>query len=176
MLDIWTHLTELSYRGFGKKKRKMPKEPRNFSQWSEDARNKWRMKEEEKLKWLEWCDVQFVKRESDVIDDLCRNIIYLIDGANELRPQRVFECDKMRDMQDDAIIKCCNLKRELNHIMATIPSNKNFITMVQNDIDTELRLLRGWKKKGNETRKEVLAKEAEETMNINRLIYGESVR
>lgn len=29
-LDIWKQVTELSFRGFGKKKRKMPKTPSNF--------------------------------------------------------------------------------------------------------------------------------------------------
>lgn len=31
MLDIWRKTTELGFRGFGRKNRKNPKEPRNFS-------------------------------------------------------------------------------------------------------------------------------------------------
>ena len=38
ILDIWMHLTELCFRGFGKKPRKMPNEPKNFSTWKEELR------------------------------------------------------------------------------------------------------------------------------------------
>ena len=116
MLDIWMHITELCYRGFGKKPRKMPKTPKNFSEWSEESRQKWQISQEALTKRKEYYDSLFISRESAVLDDMCRQIVFLIDGAIDLRPQYLFEYNKMRGMQDDAIIKCCNLKRELNHV------------------------------------------------------------
>ncbi|MBR1900035.1 MAG: hypothetical protein IJ820_03110 [Lachnospiraceae bacterium] len=159
MLDIWTHITELSFRGFGKKKRKLPNEPRNFSEWSEESREKWMIRMKEQVERQEYYDSLFIARETEVLDDMCRKIVFAIDGANELRPQYLFEYYKMRNMQDDAITQCLNLKRELNHVMDSIPSNKNFIAVIENDIEKELSLLRGWRKSGNEIRQKLLAKE-----------------
>lgn len=155
MLDIWTHITELSFRGFGKKKRKMPKQPKNFPEWSEASRQRRITEQEETVARQEYYDSLFIGRETDILDNLCREIVFLIDGANDLKPQYLFECNKMRDMQDDAIIKCLNLKRELNHVMDSIPSNKNFITKIENDIEKELTILRGWRKSCNSIRDKV---------------------
>ena len=41
MLDIWKQITELSFRGFGKRMRKKPKIPKNFNEWSEESQDKW---------------------------------------------------------------------------------------------------------------------------------------
>ena len=166
MLDIWTHVTELCFRGFGKKKRKMSKEPRNFSEWSEESRNKWCIRQEENVKHQEYFDNLFISRETAVLDNLCRQIVYNIDGANELKPQYVFECDMQMKMQDDAIKICCNMKRELNHIIVSIPSNKNFIVKLQEDIDTEIKILRGWRQSYNAIRKKAIENEINQRMNV----------
>lgn len=161
MLDIWKRVTELCFRGFGKKKRKKPKEPRNFSEWSEESRKKWYENIEAQLAWAEKCDETFISNESRVVDGICREIIQAIDKANTLNPQYLCECDKQRLLQDEAIGLCSCLKRELNHIADTIPSNKNYLALLTEIIEKEIAILRGWRKSCNATRTAVLQKETE---------------
>lgn len=159
MLDIWKHATELSFRGFGRKKRKMPKEPKNFEKWSEESREKWRINMKEHVCEQEKWDLTFIQNETRVVDSLCRKIVYLIDRANTLNPQYLCECDQQRIMQDEAIGYCKNLERELNHIADTIPCNKNFLAIMTEDIEKELTILRGWRKSCNAIRDRVIQKE-----------------
>lgn len=166
MLDIWKHVTELCFRGFGKKPRKMPKEPKNFSQWSEESRQRWYETQKAKLEQYERFDWQFILRETDVLDNLCRKIVFNIDGANTLSPYYIFECDKQRKMQNKAIKQCSNLKRELNHVMDSIPSNKNFIVKLESEIDKEIQTLRGWKQSCNDIRKKVIENEIKQRKSV----------
>ena len=166
MLTIWDHCTELSYRRFGKKKRKMPKEPRNFHEWSEESRVRWIQQQQEHVKQQEIFDNQFVARETNVVDSICREIVFLVDAANSIEPQYIAECDDQRLTQNKAIRRCNNLKRELNHIMNSIPSNKNFIVKLQKDIDDEINILRGWRQSCNKTRIEVIQKEIKQRRTI----------
>lgn len=158
-LDIWKQVTELSFRGFGKKKRKMPKTPSNFEIWSEESKEKWRASAKERLARQEQWDMNFIQNESKVVDDVCREIVYLIDRANTMNPQYLCECDKQRLMQDEAIGHCNNLKRELNHIADTLPCNKNFLAILTENIDKEIAILRGWRKSCNATRRNVIENE-----------------
>lgn len=146
MLDIRQHITELAYRAFGKKPRKLPKEPSNFMEWSEESRNKWKLTQESKLRYAEECDLHFVEEEFSWFNATLRRMVDLIDQANTLHPITEHECDVQRDMQDEVIGLCDNLVRELNYIAATIPCNKNFAVLVIKEIDTEQAILRGWRK------------------------------
>ena len=159
MLDIWEQVTELSFRGFGKRKRKLPKIPRNFEIWSPESQERWRRSSAEQTAQYEAWDMNFIRNESRIVDDLCRKIVYAIDQANTINPQYLCECDKQRLLQDEAIGLCNNLKRELNHIAATIPCNKNFLAIQTENIEREIALLRAWRKSCNATRANVMVKE-----------------
>ena len=159
MLDIWRKTTELGFRGFGRKNRKNPKEPRNFSKWSEESKRKWHVNVEKQLAWAEKCDEAFIINEFRVVDNLCREIVYVIDKANTINPQYLCECDQQRLLQDEAIGRCSNLIRELNHIADTIPCNKNFLVLLVEDIEKEIAILRGWRKSCNATINTVIEKE-----------------
>ena len=161
MLELWNQLTELSFRGYGLQKRKPPKEPKNFSVWSEESKKKYNEKLQEKLKNQQHWDQKFIDNEFKVIDDLCRRIVYLIDRANSMNPQYLCEWDKQRLYHDEAIGLCYNLKRELNHIAETIPCNKNFLTLQIDTVLKEISLLQGWRKKNNPKRGEITQKEIE---------------
>lgn len=166
MLDIWKQITELSFRGFGVRKRKQPKIPKNFNDWSEASRNRWLINTQEKLQQQEKWDTNFILNETKVVDDICRKIIHLIDQANILIPQNVLECDQKRLLQDEAIGLCSNLKHELNHIADTIPCNRNFLTLQIDSINKEINLLRGWRKSFNKNRDEIIAKEIQKRKTI----------
>lgn len=155
MLDIWKHITELSFRGFGIKKRKKPKTPGNFKEWSKESQEKWLKNMEDTYKRNRKWDEMFIENESRVVDDLCRKIVHLIDQANILHPYYLFEWEDQRRMQDEAIGLCSNLKQELNHIADTIPCNKNFLTIQTEDIEKEIALIRGWRRSCNSIRDKV---------------------
>lgn len=158
-LDMRMQITELSFRRFGKKSRKVPKEPRNFEEWSEESRAKWKFQQAEKRLQQEQFDNWFVNNERTVLDQILRTIIFDIDRANMMNPQILRECDEQRLLQDEAIGLCGNLKRELNYIGNAIPANKNYLAATMDIIDKEIALLRGWRKECNKTRDKVLQAE-----------------
>ena len=154
-LDMRRQITELSFRRFGKKARKLPNTPSNWADWSKDSQDKWLASNEQKRLEAEQFDNWFVDNERFILDRMLRRIIFDIDQANILRPQYLWECDKQRELQDEAIGLCSNLKRELNYIADTIPSNKNFIVKTVEIIDKEMAVLRGWRQSCNKTRKDI---------------------
>jgi hypothetical protein len=79
MLDIWKQITELSFRGFGKRMRKNPKIPKNFNEWSKESQNRWITNAERKLQQQEQWDMNFINNETQVVDNICRKIVQLID-------------------------------------------------------------------------------------------------
>ena len=155
-IDLRQAITELSFRRFGKKARTIPNTPSNWEQWSEISRNRWLEDQEQKRVQAEEFDNWFIQNERTILDRLLRRIIYDIDAANIMQPQYLFEYEKQRELQDDAIAYCSNLKRELNYIGETIPANKNFIVKVVGIIERELALLRGWRKFCNKNRAKVI--------------------
>ena len=166
MLDIWKQITELSFRGFGKRKRKSPTVPRNFDEWSEESRKNWIIKMKEKVQQQEKWDMDFISNETRVVDDICRRIIHLIDQANIIVPQNVMEHDQKRLLQDEAIGLCSNLKHELNHIADTIPCNINFLTLQIDSVNKEINLLKGWRKSFNQSRDKIIANEIQKRKTI----------
>lgn len=155
-LDMRQKITEYSFRRFGKKPRTMPKQPSNWEKWSDKSREDWTRKEEEKLANAEKFDDWFITNERTIIDRMLRRILFDIDKANIMRPVTVAECDKQRELMDDAIGTCSNLIHELQYIAETIPSNKNFVIKTVELIEKELRLLRGWRKSTNANREKVM--------------------
>lgn len=172
MLDIREHITELAFRGFGKRPRKLPKEPGNFELWSEESRSKWRMTQEEKLRLAEAFDQRFIEDEFTWFNSTLRHMVDLIDQANTLSPQTEHECDIQRDMQNEVIGLCSNLIRELNHIAATIPCNKNFLVLVVNEIDNEIAILRGWRKSCFPLREQCIKKDTARRLKAERAILS----
>ena len=152
-------ITELSFRRFGKRDRKIPKEPRNFDVWSEESRAKWKYQQAEKRMQQEQFDNWFVNNERTVLDEILRKIVFDIDRANMINPQYIRECDDRRSLQNEAIGLCGNLKRELSYIGRTIPANKNFLAATTDIIDKEIALLRGWRKECNQIRDHVIQSE-----------------
>lgn len=166
MLDIWDHTLELCFRNFGKKKRKPPKEPSNFAEWSPESRDRWTAQQQEKLAMAEAFDATFIQNETRVLDALCRKIVFAIDAANTMPTIYVCECEAVRLKQDEAIGLCSNLKRELNHIAMTIPSNANYLAKLTGEIDKEIRILSGWRKSCNGLREKAILFEKQQRQRI----------
>lgn len=159
ILEIWKQITELCMRGFGLRRRKKAKAPNNFEKWSKKSQDKWIKSEELKRLQQEKWDSVFVDNETKVLEDICRNIVHMIDRGNSINPQYMCEYEELRMCQTQAIEYCFNLKRELNHIADTIPCNANFLAKQVDSIETEIRLLNGWRKYGNKICNDVIEKE-----------------
>ena len=141
ILDIWNIVTELSQRYFGIKERKLPKEPSNFNQWSEESKEKWKKNNLEKIKKaMEW-DWSFIVHESRIVDNICREIAYALDRATSMEINFLCDWQEQYDLYKKAIGTYHNLECELNHIASAIPSNKNFLTKLTDRIEEELKIL-----------------------------------
>lgn len=158
-IDLRKIITEFGFRSFGLKEREMPKQPKNWEQWSDKSKEDWVNNEEQKLRKAKNFDSWFVYNERSVLDIMLRKIVNDIDRANAINPQYLFECDEQRKLQDEVIGLCSNLKRELNYIGDVIPTNKNFITKTTKVINREINLVRGWRESCIDVRDKVLQKE-----------------
>lgn len=149
-------IRELSIlRNFGYKVR-TSKTPKNFETWSEASKERWKQKEEERLKKLEWLDRHFlVEKRRHVEDDLMR-MMHGISAANAIqRPSSMTEADERRIQQDRAIAACEDLRVDLQDIMDTVPIDKNWMTHIEPEIVSQIALLKAWRKSDNDMRKAV---------------------
>ena len=147
-------IRELSIlRNFGYKVR-TSKTPKNFDTWSDASKERWKQREEERLKKLEWLDRHFlVEKRRHIEDDLMR-IMHGISAANAIqRPSSMAEADERRIHQDRAIAACEDLRVDLQDIMDTVPIDKNWMTHIEPEIVSQIALLKAWRKSDNEARK-----------------------
>ena len=149
-------IRELSIlRNFGYKARES-KPPRNFDQWSEKSRERWKQQEEARLKKLEWLDKHFLVEARKSVDDDLRRMMHGISAANSIqRPSNMAEADERRIHQDRAIAACEDLRIDLQDIMDTLPIDKNWMTHIEPEIASQIALLRAWRKSDNEMRRAI---------------------
>lgn len=149
-------LRELSImRNFGYKARES-KQPRNFDQWSEKSRERWKQQEEARMKKLEWLDKHFLMEARKTVDDDIRRMMHGISAANSIRqPSSMAEADERRIHQDRAIAACEDLRIDLQDIMDTLPIDKNWMTHVEPEIASQIALLKAWRKSDNEMRRAI---------------------
>lgn len=70
------NIRELSLaRNFGLKVRES-RTPRNFAQWSEVSRERWKEQERQRMERLKWLDEQFLVKARDWIDDDLRRMMH----------------------------------------------------------------------------------------------------
>lgn len=150
------NIRELSLaRNFGLKVRES-RMPRNFAQWSEVSRERWKEQERQRMERLKWLDEQFLVKARDWIDDDLRRMMHGISAANSIKnPSNMAEADERRIQQDRAIAACEDLRIDLQDIMDTLPIDKNWMTHVEPQIDKEIKLLRAWRKSDNEARRAI---------------------
>ena len=149
-------LRELSIlRNFGYKARES-KPPRNFDQWSEKSRERWKQQEEARLKKLEWLDKHFLMDARKAVDDDIRRMMHGISAANSIkRPSSMAEADERRIHQDRAIAACEDMRIDLQDIMDTLPIDKNWMTHIEPEIASQIALLKAWRKSDNEMRRAI---------------------
>ena len=147
-------IRELSIvRNFGYKIRES-KTPKNFEQWSEVSKERWKAKDAEKLEKLKILDREFLMEKRKIIDSDLTDLTHSIRSANAIKfPVSLAEADRRRNFQNDAIAACEHLIDDLQDIMDTLPIDKNWMTQVQPAIEREIMLIIAWRKSDNPKRR-----------------------
>lgn len=142
-------------RNFGYKVRESTT-PRNFDQWSEQSRERWKKKEAARLEKLKQLDQDFLMQARHSVNDDIRRLMHEISAGNSIkRPSSMAEADERRIHQDRAIAACDDMRVDLQDIMDTLPIEKNWMTHIEPEIASQIALLKAWKKSDNETRKAI---------------------
>lgn len=97
----------------------------------------------------------FVNSRRKKILDILDNIMQDINIANSIYPQTLEEYSQRRTLQDKAIGECYYLTNELTYISKIFDTDKNKYMRWVDNINQEIRLLKGWRKKDNRFKKEI---------------------
>lgn len=111
-------------------------------------------------------DEWFVSDERQTVVDCLRTITEEVYVANSIYPTYMEELIERRLHQDKAIGQCYRLTQELQYAIETLPVDVNkylrFATMIQ----TEINLLKGWRKSDNKF-KRAFSDSASNFANVN---------
>lgn len=111
-------------------------------------------------------DEWFISDERQVVVDCLRTITEEVYVANSIYPTYMEELIERRLHQDKAIGQCYRLTQELQYAIETLPVDVNkylrFATMIQ----TEVNLLKGWRKSDNKF-KRAFSDSASNFANVN---------
>ena len=123
----------------------------------------------EKLKIkTESFDKWFIESERDVIVNCLRQITKEVYLANSIYPTEEFknELEERQLHQSLAIGYCYDLVQELQYAIETLPVDINKYTYFGNEIQTQINLIRGWKK-SDRKRFRVTSNSAANFSNVN---------
>lgn len=96
-------------------------------------------------KYPDW----IINTERDNILKICHRLIMNITQANSIYPTNIAEYQSRRLFQDYAIGNCEQLLQEMQYVMSIIPVNSNKYMRYVDMIETEIILLKGWRKSDN---------------------------
>lgn len=111
-------------------------------------------------------DEWFVIDERKVIVDCLREITKHVFIANSIYPTCREELVERRIHQDEAIGQCYRLTQELQYAIETLPVDVNTYTQFGQAIQTEINLIKGWRKSDNKF-KGVISDTASNFANVN---------
>jgi hypothetical protein len=101
-----------------------------------------------KKRW-EAFDDWFIYDERQVIVDCLREITKEVFIANSIYPTCQEELNQRRLHQDEAIGQCYRLTQELQYAIETLPVDVNTYLQFGEAIQTEINLIKGWRKADN---------------------------
>lgn len=111
-------------------------------------------------------DTWFIADERQVVMDCLRNITGYVYTANSIYPTVWEELVERRLLQDKAIGQCYRLTQELQYAIETLPVDVNKYTRFADMIQTEINLLKGWRKSDNKF-KRAISDSASNFANVN---------
>ncbi|MCC8063669.1 MAG: hypothetical protein LIO70_01125 [Clostridiales bacterium] len=97
----------------------------------------------------------FVMDEREVIMGYLRNLGRCLFSANEIYPQYEDELVQRRLFQEKALGYCTMLKQELQYAIETLPVDINKYTRFAQMLQTEIDLIKGWRRSDNRFKKTV---------------------
>ena len=101
-----------------------------------------------KARWTAF-DEWFIKDERQVIIDCLREITKEVYIANSIYPTCPEERVQRRIHQDEAVGQCYRLTQELQYAIETLPVDVNTYLRFGESIQTEINLIKGWRKSDN---------------------------
>lgn len=111
-------------------------------------------------------DEWFIEDERKVIVDCLREITKHVFIANSIYPTLPEELTQRRIHQDEALGQCYRLTQELQYAIETLPVDVNVYTKFGQDIQTEINLIKGWRKSDNKF-KGAISDSASNFANVN---------
>lgn len=112
--------------------------------------------------FVEW----FIHDERQVVVDCLRTIGEEIFVANSIYPTCMEELIERRIRQDRAVGQCYRLTQELQYAIETLPVDVNKYLRFADLIQTEINLLKGWRKSDNKF-KRAISDSASNFANVN---------
>ena len=94
-------------------------------------------------------DEWFIQDERKCIVDCMREITKEVFMANSIYPSNAAELIERRLCQDRAIGQCYRLSQELQYAIETLPVDVNKYLRFADMIQTEIELIKGWRKADN---------------------------
>ena len=161
-------ITDLLLRDFGysfeKAEARLLKQfgGRTLEQLSETERERY---EKTKLR-LEAFDDWFIYDQRQVIVNCLRDITKEVYIANNIYPTVMEELVQRRLHQEEAIGHCYRLVQELQYAIETLPVNVNIFLQFGEAIQTEINLIKGWRKADNKF-KRAISDSAANFANVN---------
>lgn len=111
-------------------------------------------------------DNWFIEDERKCIVDCLREITKEVFTANSIYPTVMEELVERRLCQDRAIGQCYRLTQELQYAIETLPVDVNKYLRFADMIQTEINLIKGWKKSDNKF-KRAISDSASNFANVN---------
>lgn len=145
------NITDLLLRDFGYSFEKAEKrlQKRFSGKPYEDLTDEQKTQYDRLKKRWEAFDEWFVEDERKVIIDCLREITKHVFVANSIYPTCMEELTQRRIHQDEALGQCYRLTQELQYAIETLPVDVNTYTQFGQAIQTEINLIKGWRKSDN---------------------------
>lgn len=161
-------VTDLLLRDFGydynRAENKMAKMfgGRSYTELTPEEKSRYDRLMEKNRAFDEW----FIEDERKVIVDCLRSIGENVFLANSIYPTYMEELIERRLCQDKAIGLCYRLTQELQYAIETLPVDVNKYLRFAEMIQTEINLLKGWRKSDNKF-KRAISDSASNFANVN---------
>lgn len=166
-------VTDLLLRDFGYNLDKATKNVektfggRPYEELSPDEKIRYEKLMEKNIAFAEW----FIADERKVIVDCLRTITEEVYVANSIYPVYWDELVERRIHQDRAVGQCYRLTQELQYAIETLPVDVNKYLRFAEMIQTEINLLKGWRKSDNKFKsalqERVISDSASNFANVN---------
>lgn len=135
---------------------------RSYTELAPEEKSRYDRLMEKNRAFDEW----FIEDERKVIVDCLRSIGENVFLANSIYPTYMEELIERRLCQDKAIGLCYRLTQELQYAIETLPVDVNKYLRFAEMIQTEINLLKGWRKSDNKF-KRAISDSASNFANVN---------